>query len=253
MRLTLLGTADSAGIPVYGCYCACCQQAKAQKYLRRGKTSALLEIGEQKWLFDANVMDINQRESLSHLTGIFVTHFHMDHVSALFDLRWGIGSKIPVYCPPDRIGADDLYKHTGILEYIPIIPFQQYIFKDFSVTPVPLNHSKLCYGYVIESNNRCFVYLTDTYGLSDETLLFLKQKKPHYIFLDVAYVAYADDVSKRNHNDLAMLAEIASQFPNSQVVLIHVSHHVVNYLHAPNQSNALPSNCVLSKDQDLFE
>lgn len=252
MKLTLLGTADCAGLPVYGCHCMSCYQARSQKHLRRGKTSALLEVGRQKWLLDANIADINQQESLNPLSGIFITHFHMDHVSALFDIRWGNGAKIPVYCPPDHSGSDDLYKHAGLLEFIYLSPFNQYIFEDFSITAVPLNHSKLCYGYVIENDHRCFAYLTDTYGLPNDTLSFLKQKQPNYIFLDVAYVAYDQNTIKRNHNDLAMLTQIARQFDHAQVVLIHVSHHILNYLCDINLSYKLPTNCILSKDHDFF-
>lgn len=48
MRLTLLGTGDARQVPVYGCDCPACRNARADAGLRRRPCSALLECAGQR-------------------------------------------------------------------------------------------------------------------------------------------------------------------------------------------------------------
>ncbi|MGK3928170.1 hypothetical protein, partial [Enterococcus faecium] len=78
------------------------------------------------------------------LSRIMLTHYHMDHVQGLFPLRWGMGELIPVFGPPDSQGCDDLFKHPGILDFqAPFTPFEPVQWPGITVTPVPLQHSKI--------------------------------------------------------------------------------------------------------------
>lgn len=81
-----------------------------------------------------------------------LTHYHMDHVQGLFPLRWGCGNSIPVYGPPDEQGCDDLFKHPGILAFQPpLAPFATVELGGMRITPLPLQHSKLTHGYLIQA------------------------------------------------------------------------------------------------------
>jgi phosphoribosyl 1,2-cyclic phosphate phosphodiesterase len=142
MRLTLLGTGDAAGMPLYGCDCAYCKAARKNPMLKRTPCSALLEVGEQHYLLDAGQSDLCERFPFGTLDGIFLTHFHPDHVQGLFHLRWGIGQSLPVYTPPDAEGCLDLYKHPGMLDFITQRKFESFRLADLEITPVPLLHSK---------------------------------------------------------------------------------------------------------------
>lgn len=61
MKLTLLGTGDAGHIPVYGCDCKACLTAKEDPSFKRGKTSAVVEIGSKQLLIDGNAPDLLQR------------------------------------------------------------------------------------------------------------------------------------------------------------------------------------------------
>ena len=61
LRLQLLGTGNAAGLPVYGCHCIACEQARTDDRLRRRPCSALLSNGEQQVLLDAGLMDLAER------------------------------------------------------------------------------------------------------------------------------------------------------------------------------------------------
>ena len=117
MKLTLLGTGNAAGMPVYGCECQRCTLARVDRSQQRSACSALLEVGEHRYLIDAGQLHLCERFPHGTLQGIFLTHFHPDHVQGLFELRWGVNITLPVYCPPDPQGCADLYKHPGILDF----------------------------------------------------------------------------------------------------------------------------------------
>ena len=184
MRLKFLGTGNAAGVPLFGCDCPLCAKAKGNVDFRRGPASAILEVDNKKYLLDAGFMDIADKFSNEKLDGIFLTHFHPDHIQGLFHLRWGKGEKIPVYCPPDSLGCADLYKNPGILEFISKKKLEAFSVGYLQVTPLPLIHSKVTFGYFFEFDNQRIAYLTDTKGLPAKTSSFLQSKMLDLLIID---------------------------------------------------------------------
>lgn len=119
MKITFLGTGDAGGIPLYGCDCAICKQARILAEKRRKACSALIETAQTKILLDAGLTDLTERFPSGSLNAFVITHFHPDHVQGLFHLRWGVGSSIPTFTPPDVDGCADLYKNHGLLNFQP--------------------------------------------------------------------------------------------------------------------------------------
>ncbi len=99
MRLIFLGTGTSTGIPVVGCRCPVCISSDPRN--QRTRTSALLQIGEQRLLIDAGPDFRIQalRAQICHLDAVLLTHSHFDHVAGLDDLRpiIPLGNKIPIF------------------------------------------------------------------------------------------------------------------------------------------------------------
>ncbi len=93
MQLTFLGTGDAAGMPLYGCNCHVCELARLDISKCRRPASALLEIDGKRYLIDAGNMDIAEQFPSGSLDGIFLTHFHTDHVQGLFHLRWALANR----------------------------------------------------------------------------------------------------------------------------------------------------------------
>jgi phosphoribosyl 1,2-cyclic phosphate phosphodiesterase len=187
-----------------------------------------LEVGSKQLLIDANHPELTQRFEPGSIEAILLTHYHMDHVQALFELRWGVGSPIPVYHPCDPEGCDDLFKHPGLLVFQPpSIAYQPFELAGIWVIPLTLNHSKPTQGYIFCSGSRRIAYLTDTKGIPDESWQQLAQQPPQYIVVDCSHPPGHSCV---NHNDLSEVRMLATALPQSQWVLTHISHELDTYL-----------------------
>lgn len=243
MRLKLIGTGNAAGIPVFGCDCLLCTKANANLDFRRGPTSALLEINEKKYLLDAGSMDIAEKFCNEKIDGILLTHFHPDHVQGLFHLRWGRCETIPVYCPPDSSGCADLYKNPGILEFKSRKKFEVFFIDDLKITPLPLIHSKVTFGYLVEFDNNCIAYLTDTKGLPPKTSIFLQDKMIDLLIIDTSH---SPDIDDHNHNNLTESLLIHDFLQPVRTVLTHISHDFDIWLN--EYQYLLPKNVIVAND-----
>jgi phosphoribosyl 1,2-cyclic phosphate phosphodiesterase len=87
MRLTLLGTGTSFGVPQIGCECAVCRSSDPRD--RRSRTAALIETGGVTLLVDTPPELRIQlvREGIRKVDAVLYTHEHADHVSGIDDLR----------------------------------------------------------------------------------------------------------------------------------------------------------------------
>jgi len=245
MQLTLLGTGSAAQVPVYNCNCAACGRARQQARFRRGPCSALLECRGERWLIDAGLTDLTERFPPGTLSGIFQTHYHADHAQGLLHLRWGKNLRIPVLGPPDPDGLADLYRHPGILDFSKTLTaFRPEAMNGFTVTPVPLVHSRLTFGYVFEAHGQRFAYLTDTVGLPEATAAFLQGSAIDVLVLDCSFAPAS--VAPRNHNDLTRALEIVQSLKVKETVLTHIGHGFDAWL--MDNAGALPEGVRLAYD-----
>lgn len=246
MRLKLLGTGNAAGMPVYGCNCARCVTVRENPQQRRGPASAVLEVNEKRYLIDGGLMDIADRYPAGSLDGIFLTHFHADHVQGLFHLRWGKGDDIPVYCPPDSAGCADLFKHPGILDFQAKKKFTCFELGNLRVTPLPLIHSKVTFGYLFEYQQQRIAYLTDTKGLPPKTASWLMKLPLDLLVIDTSYPPGKES---SGHNNLDETLYIYTQLKPKCTVLTHIGHDFDVWLH--QAGNSLPESVMAAHDGQL--
>jgi phosphoribosyl 1,2-cyclic phosphate phosphodiesterase len=254
MKFTFLGTGSVKGAPVYGCECIVCNRALANPDLRRNPACGFLEIAGQlgtlRLLIDAGCHHLAERFLPGSLDAVLLTHFHMDHVQGLFPIRWGVGETIPVFSPDDPKGCDDLFKYPGIFDFSQKTrPFQTFEFKNLLITPIPLVHSKLTMGYVIELNGKRFAYLCDSGVLRRDVKQYLIDQPIDLMILDCEQPPLA--TAPRNHNDLTRALEIFATVQPKKLVLTHISHHLDEYF--INHPNCLPENVAIGYDNQAWE
>ena len=148
-EIDLISTGAAGGIPLLVVIVRFVAAAREDNQLQRQPASALIEVNNQTILIDAGLMQLAEQFSAQSLDAILLTHFHPDH-ARFVSYPLGPDSSIPVYCPPDKEGCADLLKHPGILNFT--LQFENINSGKkgiFTITPLPLIHSKLTYGYLI--------------------------------------------------------------------------------------------------------
>jgi phosphoribosyl 1,2-cyclic phosphate phosphodiesterase len=98
MRITILGSGTSHGIPVIGCSCQVCtsknpknNRTRSSVWVQEDGTSVLIDIGPE---FRIQAL----RSGVNRVDALFLTHAHADHTHGLDDLRTLSREKIiPVY------------------------------------------------------------------------------------------------------------------------------------------------------------
>ncbi|MCL2635004.1 MAG: phosphonate metabolism protein PhnP [Betaproteobacteria bacterium] len=250
MRVSFLGTGAAGGVPLYGCACLACEQARVQADAVRRPCCALIETTTSRILLDAGLMDIDQHFPLGSLDAIVLTHFHPDHVQGLFHLRWGVGRRIPVWGPHDTEGCADLYRNPGLLQFHTAEKFNAFQIGDCRLTPLPLIHSKPTVGYAIEGpNGSRFAYLTDTLGLPPATEDWLRCWGEHDLAIDCSFPA--GDIAK-NHNDWAAALGIVERLRPQHAWLTHIGHTFDEW-RLSSDCQALPSGVSIAADGERVE
>ena len=106
LRLTVLGSGTSMGVPTLGCSCRVCSSEDPRD--RRTRSSVLLEAEGRSVVIDTTPDFRTQalRERLGRLDAVVYTHGHADHILGLDDIRpFNIKQKsnIPLYASSDTL------------------------------------------------------------------------------------------------------------------------------------------------------
>ena len=126
LRVTLLGTGTSTGVPIPGCECEVCTSSDPRDgrlrcacYVRSGGISLLIDAGPdlRRQCLDNDIRAVD---------AVLFTHEHFDHVAGLDDLRpFLIWNRTPLPCYASEHTCDELRRR------------HDYIFVDGSYPGVP--------------------------------------------------------------------------------------------------------------------
>lgn len=242
MKLILLGTGTSTGIPEVGCRCSLCQSNDWHD--RRLRTSALVVTNEGRRILIDCGPDFRQQAlaiGLNHLDAILLTHEHYDHVYGLDDLRTIAWAKsIPIYGEMRVLQAvrermhyvfsPNPYPGTPRLELIPIEAGRTIEVAGVAVEAIRVEHGALpILGYRIGQVG----YITDMKSAPRETLARLEGLR---LLVINALRQTKVHPSHQSINDVVALIEAMDKRPELSV-LTHLSHHAPSYAEL---SNSLP-------------
>jgi phosphoribosyl 1,2-cyclic phosphate phosphodiesterase len=229
MKLTILGSGNAGGTPLFGCRCAACQRANLFMEHRRRSACALVETTTVRVLIDAGLAELGRRFPPGQLDAVLLTHYHVDHVQGLFPIRWGKDVQLPVIGPDDPNGCADLLTHPGILDFTQKADaFSPFELGDLEITPVPLQHSKPTLGYLLRHGDARIAYLTDTCGLAADVVDWLRAQAPDLMVLDCSQPPR--ERPPRNHNDLDLAIDIHEQVAPGRTLLTHIGHEFDTWL-----------------------
>ncbi len=191
IRITVLGSGTSVGVPTIGCDCAVCRSADPRD--QRLRPSIAIRYAGRCVLVDTTPDFRTQalRARLERLDAIVYTHEHADHIMGLDDVRpfnFRQRGPIPVYGPEAAIEAirrsfgyifENHHPQSSIpkLETRPID--SAFEVHGLRFEPIPLRHGRgLVYGYRFGNA----AYLTDHSEIPEESLARLEGLE--VLFLD---------------------------------------------------------------------
>lgn len=176
MKVTLLGTGTSQGVPVIGCSCEVCRSVDYRD--NRLRVSAHLQVGGKSIIIDSGP-DFRQqvlRERIRTLDALVFTHEHKDHTAGLDDIRaynFSQHKDMPLYGEErvlEQLKREFAYIFSGV-QYpgIPRVELRPITEEPFEVEgvrfiPIRVKHYKLpVLGYRVGD----FTYITDANYISE--------------------------------------------------------------------------------------
>lgn len=227
MKITMLGTGTSCGVPFIGCHCPVCLSEDPKD--KRCRSSILIEKGNTKVVIDTGYEFRLQclRSGVERLDGVLYTHAHPDHLFGLDDLRafyreeksvdiWGSKGTIDriktlypyVFKPFSNDGLPHLSPHiasqgvpflVGDIEFIP-----------FFMTHGPVESTGYRFG-------NC-AYVTDVSDIrEEENLKYLEN-------LDVLIIDALMEKKHPSHLSFIEACEIGKKCGAKRVYFTHISH-----------------------------
>jgi phosphoribosyl 1,2-cyclic phosphate phosphodiesterase len=185
MRVVILGTSTSYGVPVIGCRCPTCTSTDLRN--KRTRASAYVETDEGVHLLIDSGPEVRLqalREGVTRIDAVLYTHLHADHVAGIDDLKAfnaRLGAVLPCYGDATTGAAlrerfAYAFAGTPWVGLIPHISFTAVDSAPFQVgtscvQPIPMRHGAIrSTGYRIGN----FAYLTDTSGIPSASLDLLR-------------------------------------------------------------------------------
>lgn len=252
MKITLLGTGTSQGIPVITCQCRVCRSDDPRD--RRLRTSALVETNGKTIVIDSGP-DFRQqmlRAEVRDLSAILLTHEHKDHIAGMDDVRafnFILGKPMDIYAEKrvmEAVKREYAYvfaehKYPGIPQMI-LHPIDESPFEidGINIIPIRAYHHKLpVFGFRIEN---C-TYITDANYIPEEEIEKIAGSRCLVI----------NALRKRRHPthyNLDEALKLIEDISPDRAYITHISHQMG--LHTEIEKE-LPANIFLAYDTLSFE
>lgn len=253
IRITLLGTGTSQGVPVIGCSCEVCTSTDPRD--QRLRVSALVESPSTTLVIDTGP-DFRQqmlRSKVRKLDAVLITHEHNDHIIGLDDVRpFNFMQRKPmlVYGLPrvlDEIRKrfayifdEDPYPGAPRLELMPLEAGVAFRIGELEILPVEVMHGALP---VLGFRFGEFSYLTDVKTIADDQIELIEGSKT--IVLNALH-----HNPHPTHLNLEEALKMAKRLGASTTVLTHISHRMGRYAQV---APTLPPNVILGYDTMTFQ
>ncbi len=226
IRLTVLGSGTSMGVPTLGCHCAVCESDDPHD--KRLRPSLLLSRDGANAVIDTTPDFRTQglRAGLERLDAVLLTHCHADHILGFDDLRpfnFRQKSSIPVYGTADTFRAlrrvfAYVFDGKPTLSSIPSVELREvdgpFVLLGIPFIPVPLWHGEM---EVMGFRFGRAAYMTDFSRLPESSVPLLED-------LDDLIVDALRDVPHPMHQTVEQALALIDRLKPKRAWFTHIAH-----------------------------
>lgn len=227
LKITVLGTGTSQGVPVIACDCDVCTSVDPKD--KRLRSSIMVTINDENYVIDTGP-DFRQqmlRNDVKSLRAILYTHEHKDHLAGMDDVRafnYVEKRDMEIFCA-ERVEEALIREFYYVFESVkypgvPAVNINRIYNEPFKlpngyeVIPIEALHYKMpVFGYRFGD----FTYITDAKTIKDEELEKVKGTK----VLMINALRIREHIS---HFNLEEALELIDRIKPEKAYLTHISH-----------------------------
>jgi phosphoribosyl 1,2-cyclic phosphate phosphodiesterase len=226
IRITVLGSGTSSGVPTIGCSCEVCRSSDPRD--KRLRPSVLLRYSDRNVIVDTSPDFRAQvlRAGIERLDAILYTHSHADHILGLDDVRpfnYRQKSSIPVYATQESLDVIQrvfqyAFEEPGQssvpkldLRVLDGAPFELF---DLPFTPIRLCHGR---GMVLGFRFGRAAYLTDHSEIPEESRALLGD-------LDVLFLDALRHRPHPTHTTVEQALRLVEEIKPGRAFFTHMCH-----------------------------
>jgi phosphoribosyl 1,2-cyclic phosphate phosphodiesterase len=228
MKIIILGSGTSTGVPMVGCSCPVCTSDDPRN--KRTRASIVLEWADRYVLIDTSP-DLRKqllREKIPCIDAVLFTHSHADHIHGIDDLRgFHFIHKRIIPCYGDRENIDTIsgnfsyiFKGLETAGYSPLLEAHK-VSSTFTlfgqeIIPIPLTHGTMrATGYRFGNA----AYLTDLSGIPEASMGLLEG-------LGILLIDALRYTPHPNHLNIDGALRVVEQLAPRRTIFTHLTHEV---------------------------
>lgn len=245
MRLTVLGSGDAAGIPVQGCSCSLCRQARAVRHLRRRPTSLLIQEGNERLLLQAGNAEQVRNDWQDPPSAVLLSSWQPPHWAGLIPLHLGAGPEVPVYGPAVLDHVPWLaQQHGRLVAHASLRDDQPLSLGRFQIRPFALDPEGRLLAYGIITGEQRLLFVPQLETLDTAAMAAIASWAPQAAVLDCPSTG-------RPNERLARVAEMHRQCGRPALLLTGIDHRMDQWLQ--QQAPTLPPGIRLTRDDQRLD
>jgi phosphoribosyl 1,2-cyclic phosphate phosphodiesterase len=253
MKIRMLGTGTSHGIPIVGCSCKTCTSDNPKN--TRYRTSVQIQENDKTVIIDTpaefriRTIDYNIKE----VHAVLLTHSHADHTAGLDDVRRYnemLSAPMPLFADGQTLGDikkrfDYIFKQTQEgggkprLELIKLEGGRSFSAAGIEFTAIKVKHGNI---HILGFRTGGFAFLTDVSAIPDESFELLKG-------LDILVLDALRIEKHPTHFNLEQAIEAAKKIGAKRTYFTHITHS----LEYEETNKSLPDGMELAYDGLEFE
>lgn len=227
MKIIVMGSGTSLGVPVIGCDCAVCTSDDPRNGRTRASICVQTASGRNILVDTATELRMQAiRNDISSVEMILFTHYHADHIHGLDDVRkFNQSMQGSIMCYADKLTGDRLrqiffyaFERKYSWGAIPHITLEEMPgelrLDEVRITPIPVRHGL---ARILGFRFNDAAYLTDCSAIPPESMEKLKGLK--LLIIDALR-----HEPHPTHFNLEEALEMIERIGPEQALLTHLSH-----------------------------